>query len=38
VRADASIIFDLPIEERFAAAMKLLGFDPMMLAGEAGHA
>lgn len=38
VRADPSIIFDVPIEERFAAAMKLLGFDPMMLAGQAGHA
>jgi putative transcriptional regulator len=38
VRADPAIIFDLPIEERFAAAMKLLGIDPMMLAGEAGHA
>lgn len=38
VRADPSIIFDVPIEERFVAAMKLLGFDPMMLAGQAGHA
>lgn len=38
VRADPAIIFDLPIEERFAAAMKLLGIDPMMLTGEAGHA
>lgn len=38
VRADPSIIFDLPIEERFAAAIKLLGIDPMMLTGEAGHA
>jgi putative transcriptional regulator len=38
VRADPGIVFDLPIEERFAAAMKLLGIDPMMLAGEAGHA
>lgn len=38
VPADASIIFDLPIEERFVAAMKLLGIDPAMLAGEAGHA
>lgn len=38
VRADPAIIFDLPIEERFVAAMKLLGIDPMMLAGEAGHA
>lgn len=38
VRADPVIIFDLPIAERFAAAMKLLGIDPMMLTGEAGHA
>jgi putative transcriptional regulator len=38
VRADPAIIFDLPIEERFAAAIKLLGIDPMMLTGEAGHA
>lgn len=38
VRAEPSIIFDMPIEERFAAALKLLGIDPMMLAGEAGHA
>lgn len=38
VRADPSIIFDLPTEERFAAAMNLLGIDPMMLTGEAGHA
>jgi putative transcriptional regulator len=38
VRADPAIIFELPIEARFAAAMKLLGIDPMMLTGEAGHA
>lgn len=38
VRADPSIVFDLPIEERFAAAISLLGIDPMMLTGEAGHA
>lgn len=38
VRADPAIIFDVPIEERFAAAMKLLGIDPMMLTGQAGHA
>jgi putative transcriptional regulator len=38
VPADPSIIFDMPIEERFAAAMKLLGIDPLTLAGEAGHA
>lgn len=38
VKADPSIIFDLPIAERFVAAVKLLGIDPMMLTGEAGHA
>jgi len=38
VRADPAIIFDLPIEARFDAAMRLLGIDPMMLAGDAGHA
>jgi putative transcriptional regulator len=38
VRADPGIIFDMPIEQRFAAAIKLLGIDPMMLTGEAGHA
>jgi putative transcriptional regulator len=38
VKADPSIIFDLPIEERFFAAMQLLGIDPMMLSGVAGHA
>jgi putative transcriptional regulator len=38
VRADPNIVFDLPIEERFDAAMRLLGIDPMMLSGTAGHA
>ncbi len=38
VRADPAILFDTPIEERFAAAMSLLGIDPTMLSGEAGHA
>ena len=38
VRADHGIIFDTPVEQRFAAAMKLLGIDPMMLSGDAGHA
>jgi len=38
VKADPSILFDVPIEERFSAAMHLLGFDPADLAGEAGHA
>ncbi|WP_424193855.1 YqgE/AlgH family protein [Ampullimonas aquatilis] len=38
VEADERIIFDVPIEERFNAAIRLLGFDPAMLSGEAGHA
>jgi putative transcriptional regulator len=38
VAADPTIMFDLPIEQRYAAAIRLLGIDPMMLAGEAGHA
>ena len=38
VRADPAILFDTPVEERFAAAMSLLGIDPTMLSGEAGHA
>jgi putative transcriptional regulator len=38
VGADARVLFDLPIEERYTAAIKLLGIDPMMLATEAGHA
>jgi putative transcriptional regulator len=38
VGADAHVLFDLPIEERYNAAIKLLGIDPMMLALEAGHA
>jgi putative transcriptional regulator len=38
VRADPAILFDMPIAERFAAAIKLLGIDPSMLASEAGHA
>jgi putative transcriptional regulator len=38
VGADADILFDLPIEERYVAAMRLLGIDPLMLTSEAGHA
>ena len=38
VGADAHVLFDLPIEERYNAAIKPLGIDPMMLASEAGHA
>ena len=38
VPADPAIMFDMPIERRFTAAIKLLGIDPVMLTGEAGHA
>ncbi len=38
VSADPRIIFELPIEERYVAAMKLLGIDPLLLTSEAGHA
>lgn len=38
VPADSAILFDVPVEERFVAAMQLLGIEPSMLTGEAGHA
>lgn len=38
VPANPEIVFDAPVEQRFVAAMKLLGIDPAMLAGVAGHA
>ncbi|WMD18719.1 YqgE/AlgH family protein [Achromobacter seleniivolatilans] len=38
VSADDHIIFDVPPEDRYPAALKLLGIDPVMLAGDAGHA
>jgi putative transcriptional regulator len=38
VAADPAIIFDLPYEQRFAAALKLLGIDPIMLSAESGRA
>ena len=38
VGADPRILFDLPVEDRYMAAMKLLGFDPLMLTTEVGHA
>lgn len=38
VGAAAHIIFDVPPEDRYPAAIKLLGIDPIMLAGDAGHA
>jgi len=36
--ADSSIIFDLPYEERYERAARLLGVDLDRLSGEAGHA
>lgn len=36
--ADSSIIFDVPYDERWDRAARLLGVDPERLAGEAGHA
>lgn len=38
VEADPKVIFDCPISERYARAIKLLGFDPGLLQGSAGHA
>jgi len=38
VEATPEIVFDVPVEQRFTAAIKLLGIDPVMLAGVAGHA
>lgn len=38
VRADPAVVFDVPHAHRRASAMALLGFDPMMLSGDAGHA
>ena len=38
VDATPEIIFDTPVEQRYARAVALLGFDPRMLSPEAGHA
>ena len=38
VAADPGLIFDLPAEQRFPAAMALLGINPAMLSDDAGHA
>ena len=38
VDADPSVIFDTPVEQRYQRALSLLGFDPLMLSQEAGHA
>ena len=38
VASDAAIIFNVPPADRYEAALKLLGIDPVMLTGDAGHA
>lgn len=38
VEADTKIIFDFPPEERYGAALALLGIDMAMLSEDAGHA
>jgi len=38
VEANSDILFETPAEDRYPAAMRLLGIDPAMLASDAGHA
>jgi putative transcriptional regulator len=38
VKAQSDIIFDMPAEEKYNAALKLLGIDTTQLSGQAGHA
>jgi len=38
VDADPAVIFDTPIKKRYDRAVSLLGFDPLMLSQQAGHA
>ena len=38
VPADTRILFDTPIEQRYAQAFELLGLQPWMLSQAAGHA
>ena len=38
VGANPQILFDTPADERYDAALKLLGVDPTQLSGLAGHA
>lgn len=38
VPADLHVLFDVPLADRFDAAMRLLGIDPYLLSAEAGHA
>ena len=38
VAADPAVIFDTPVDERYAKALMLLGLESWMLSPEAGHA
>ena len=38
VEAEPDVIFDTPVEERYARALGLLGVEPHMLSQDAGHA
>lgn len=38
VKADPALLFEVPVKERFHKAFELLGVDPLMLSGAAGHA
>ena len=38
VNAEPEVIFDTPVEERYAKALSLLGITPHMLSQDAGHA
>ena len=35
---DAGLIFDIPVEDRWEAAMRKLGIDPAFILDDAGHA
>ncbi|MFC3337726.1 YqgE/AlgH family protein [Paracandidimonas soli] len=38
VSSSEDILFDVPSEQRYSAALAKLGIDPLMLAGDVGHA
>ena len=38
VGADTAVIFDTPVDQRYARVLKLLGLEAWMLSPEAGHA
>jgi putative transcriptional regulator len=38
VPADPSLLFDRDVESKWGRAVRLLGIDPAMLSGQAGHA